>query len=347
MISSHCHLFEHAKMKFMHSLSRKDMILAAIDVTKGPGIELGPLTSPIVTKEEADIYYIDHATLDELKKKYANEPVALDEIAPIDFALGNKTISEVVGKKKFDYVLASHVIEHVPNIVAWFQDIASVLKPGGILSLVIPDKRYIFDISRNVSRPADILGAYVENRTKPSARDMYDFATEYRRDINPLAVWDSPLSDHTNAPKRYTPQEALKMCKANLDPNTYVDCHCHVFTPEAFFAILHSLAEHDLLDFEIANQFEPNAGNIEFYVSLRKIDKKRVKKEKILKSIPRTAHHSNVETLRAQLEDERHKNQVLTQRVDELMSSTSWKATKPLRKGGEIARKVKQFRQAS
>jgi 2-polyprenyl-3-methyl-5-hydroxy-6-metoxy-1,4-benzoquinol methylase len=119
--------------------------LAAIDVTTMRGLEIGPLASPRVRKDEGPVRYVDHASAAELKEKYATDAGMqgrLDEIVDVDYVLGKSTtISEATGKDApFDYVIASHVIEHIPDTIGWLDDLTHVLRVGGILSLVIPDK---------------------------------------------------------------------------------------------------------------------------------------------------------------------------------------------------------------
>jgi hypothetical protein len=50
-------------------MNRKQTILQCIDLSKGKGLELGPLFSPVVTKDEAKIFYVDHMSTEDLKKK--------------------------------------------------------------------------------------------------------------------------------------------------------------------------------------------------------------------------------------------------------------------------------------
>ncbi len=106
------------------------------------GLEIGALSNPILTKSEANIYYADHLSATDLREKYADEPVEQDKIVPVDYVLGDKSLKSTIGRRRFDYVLASHVIEHIPDIITWLQDVSSILKPDGVLSLVIPDKRF-------------------------------------------------------------------------------------------------------------------------------------------------------------------------------------------------------------
>ncbi len=304
-------------------MDRKARILHKIDVQGGSGLELGPLTTPIVTKDEGRIFYVDHMSTADLRKKYANEPVELDQIVTVDYVLGNNTLKKVVGTKKFNYIIASHVIEHVPDVVSWLQEIASILKPNGILALAIPDKRFTFDITRQDSRPADIIGAYVDKHTRASSAGMYDFAIEYRQKINAQEVVDNKYRDFSKKPKRYTPKEAWDMTLKNAAEKEYVDSHCHVFTPYSFFEIVKALIEHDLFDFEVADFHDTANHEIEFVVSLKKISKKDRRLQ--LKSVPKLPSPK--------------RNYELEERIDELekqlhnvLTSHSWRVTKPMRK---------------
>ncbi len=68
---------------------------------------------------------------------------------------------------------ASHVLEHVPNPIRWFEDVCSILAPGGKLHLKIPDSRYTFDFRRRPSGLSDLVAAYVEDRTRPTVDSTY------------------------------------------------------------------------------------------------------------------------------------------------------------------------------
>ena len=57
----------------------------------------------------------------------------------------------------YDWIIASHVIEHVPNFISYLQQCEAMLKPDGILSFIIPDKRYCFDYFSSSSSTGDVL----------------------------------------------------------------------------------------------------------------------------------------------------------------------------------------------
>jgi SAM-dependent methyltransferase len=303
-------------------VTRKERILSSIDAGKGTGLEIGALSTPILAKDEAHIFFADHMSTSGLREKYINEPVDLDKIVSVDYVLSDGSLASAVGGKKFDYVIASHVIEHIPNPVEWLGGIAEVLRPGGILSLVIPDKRYTFDITREDSTPADILGAYVDRHARAPSAVMYDYALEYRKAVIASDVAADPLADYSKNKRRYTEQEAWEMTLKNAAGKEYVDCHCHVFTPYSFMEILKVLINRGLFQFEVAKFYDTTPGEIEFFVSLKKV--KNTSPAQQLKTVPRLPKPVEVRELEIRIEQ-------LEQKLHEVLTSTSWRVTRPLR----------------
>ncbi|MCY7273284.1 MAG: class I SAM-dependent methyltransferase [Phormidesmis sp. CAN_BIN44] len=70
----------------------------------------------------------------------------LSKIVDVDYVWGEKSLIDLLETEApLDYVIASHVIEHVPDFIGWLSEVRGILKPGGILSLAIPDKRQCLD----------------------------------------------------------------------------------------------------------------------------------------------------------------------------------------------------------
>ncbi len=325
------------------NMVREERILHSIIIAKGQGLELGPLTSPIVKKNEGDIFYADHMSRDELKEKYKSEPVELDKIVPVDFILKDKSLTEAVAGKKFDYVLASHVIEHIPDTVRWLKDVAHVLKPGGILSLVIPDKRFTFDVNRQVTRPSELIGAYLDGLKKPSSAMMYDFAVNYTPNVDTASAWmDSEKYTGNRAKRRWSLQEAYGMCLQNLDPKQYVDSHCLVFTPYSFMDILREIIINDLMDYEVAFFLETQQNELEFYVSLRKIKSSKNKINIQLASLPATRKvMSQEKQLKKRLAKLEQDITILQGSIESIRESASWRITYPLRYVMSVIKRLK------
>ena len=131
-------------------MSRVDILTSMLDLS-GVGLEVGPSHNPLVSKASgARIETVDHTDQAGLVKKYANDPnVDVTKIEPVDYVSDGRPISEVIKKSKFyDYIIASHVIEHTTNPLGFFRDCYLLLKDSGVLVLAVTDRRYCFDCFR-------------------------------------------------------------------------------------------------------------------------------------------------------------------------------------------------------
>ncbi len=315
----------------------------AIEPSSQSGIEIGPLTNPIVSKDLGDIAYADRADTEELREWYRNDPtVDVEKIVGIDYLWGKSTFVEAVGAdKKFDYVIASHVIEHVPDMIGWLKEISSILKPLGILSLVVPDKRYTLDRLRRTATGADLIEACLCYLRKPSPRQIFDhFSLVVEADAQ--KIWAGECTDDTLT-KMYTNALAFNACRDSIDNNKYIDSHCWVFTPDSFFKNLELLMELDLFDFEVIHFCDTAWGENEFFVTLRKMNpllEKQKKKECQRNSLPVRPPVPLRKELLQNLRDCFHKLEAQEQMITQIKQSTSWRITAPLRKVSEKLKKA-------
>lgn len=74
-----------------------------------------------------------------------------------------------IASGKYDFVLSSHCLEHVANPLKALEEWNRVLKPGGILVLVLPDKRYTFDKDRAYTSMEHLLQDYRNGTTEKDA----------------------------------------------------------------------------------------------------------------------------------------------------------------------------------
>lgn len=315
-------------------MDRKKHILKKIQVDRALGLELGPLHDPIITKEEGRVFYVDHMSTEDLRKKYAGHPFDLDRIVGTDFVLsGNKTLKEAVKNNKYDYVVASHVIEHIPNMIAWLNDVSSVLKPGGILSLAIPDMRFTFDIGRGLSRVSEVIGSYLDGVSKSTSSMIYDSISE-AKEITPQSAWAGDVRKVLNGPTLEQIEKAWEMTLLNQKPDEYVDAHCYTFTPASFLDIIKRLMLHGLIDFEIAYFKETGHDELEFFVSLRKIKgKKNIKAQ--LSTVPKIRRQRSFVDMLTHIND-------LEKQLEMMQNSKSWMITQPLRKVNALIRKMRR-----
>src|SRR4051794_6325866 len=95
----------------------------------GRGLEIGPLDKPLATKSDVDVRYVDVFSADVLRERFRDDPgVVVDRIPEIDYPLHDsdgvmRSLREAARPDApYRWVLASHVIEHVPDLIAWLSD---------------------------------------------------------------------------------------------------------------------------------------------------------------------------------------------------------------------------------
>lgn len=249
-------------------MERKEKLLRGLDVRNAIGIEIGPLASPVVSKQEGKIYYVDYADAEFLRNRYKDDPnVDTSKIVFIDAIWGEQSLKDAIGSKAVDYVIASHVVEHVPDLVTWLDELHSVLLPGGQVRLVVPDKRYTFDYLRQTSRLSDILTAYVARARVPQPHEIFDYCLN-KVTIDTSAAWRNEI-DTTKLTKDFTFAGAMWLVHDVINNGTYHDLHCWVFTPHSFATICYQLAEVDLLKFTCEHFVDTEYGELEFFVALK------------------------------------------------------------------------------
>lgn len=243
--------------------------LEGYDVSGKVGLEFGPLNRPKVTRDESNIHYIDHTTTDKLREKYAGDPhVDLDQLAHIDIVADGRPLADLTKDiAPFDYVVAAHVMEHVPDLVGWLKDIETVLKPGGVLALWIPDKRFTFDLYRRLSAKQEVAAAYTEKRTRPGRRLIMDhFANVV--DVNCWHLWDN-YELARNASFVHGP-EYLELAHNHYEEGRYIDVHCWVFTPSSFLELMGWMTQEFGLTYNLRwNKLTP-PHDLQFFVQLEK-----------------------------------------------------------------------------
>jgi SAM-dependent methyltransferase len=254
--------------------SRRDKILANLDLHALEGIEIGALASPLVRPGEGNITFIDHADTKTLQEKYrADSSVDIANIVQVDAIWGAQTLQECLGRdKKVDYVVASHVIEHVPDLITWLSEIRGVLRPGGSLRLAIPDRRYTFDYLRFESRIHDVLDAYLRRARSPVPRLIIEHCSLVSF-VDCVAAWDGAL-DAASLRRYHSTKGGLDLARDAIDNGNYHDVHCWVFTPVAFAELCMEMAGLDLLGFACGAYFETERNELEFVVHMSPCDSK-------------------------------------------------------------------------
>ena len=254
---------------------RRDRLLAGLDLSCGRGLEFGPLASPLVRKEEGDVLYIDHASREVLIAKYANDPaVDADGIVDVDVIWDERPLKDCLpGGESYVYAVASHVIEHVPDVVGWLREVADVLRPGGLVVLAVPDKRYTFDRFRRLTTLSDLMDAYLCRSRRPTPGQIFDQAA-FGTQLEAITAWMVPTLPEKpeHAPGL---EQALEYARDAARDGRYVDVHCWVFTPASLLGAMVALMDMGLLPFRCAAFGDTQPFENEMMLLLEKVDTAR------------------------------------------------------------------------
>lgn len=246
-------------------ISRRDKILFGINRT-GLGLEIGPSHNPVAPKSEGfNVHILDVESQEGLRKKYQGHGVNLDNIEPVDFVWDGRPLTKLIGKTYcYDYIIASHVIEHVPDFITFLKECEQLLTEDGILTLVVPDKRYCFDYFSPLTTTGDVIDAWIGKRTRPSPGQIFDyFANSAKRDES-VAWANDGMGGATKLSHEF--DEAKAYFQKRLSSEEYIDVHCWRFFPPSFELIISDLNRLNLLNLIISKQFE--TVGCEFYMSL-------------------------------------------------------------------------------
>jgi SAM-dependent methyltransferase/uncharacterized protein YbaR (Trm112 family) len=131
---------------------------------------------------------------------------------------------------ELDYLCSSHVLEHLANPTGGLLEWHRVLRDGGYLYLIVPDKRYTFDISRKVTTPAHLIADFYHAVSTADADHVREFIYE---------------SDWERLQPACKPEDKPGLQKLHFDHyieqvkrGESVDIHYHTFTPDSLAGFL-------------------------------------------------------------------------------------------------------------
>ena len=138
----------------------------------GRGLEIGPLHRPMVKHDGMRVEYIDRCTVKELREHYPE----LNDLPLVEpDILGDAETLSSVPDAEYDFLISAHVIEHMKNPLGSLKQWCRVLKSGGLLYLIVPDKRVTFD----KKRVRTTLGHIIKDYQSPSNERDYEHYLDY------------------------------------------------------------------------------------------------------------------------------------------------------------------------
>jgi SAM-dependent methyltransferase len=238
------------------------------DLACQSGLEIGARDAPLVRKPDFNVAYADYADTDTIRAGLAGTGIDPAGVVDVDIVTNGGRVSDATNRR-FDYVVASHVLEHVPDLLGWLADMHRVLRPGGTLGLAVPDRRFTFDRARAESSIAEAVEAWILGYSRPSIRQIFDSAWQ-AIETSPEQGWAGDVPSAQILAQRHLRLRGMVRWSEDIHASgQYVDAHCWVFTAASFLTLLEQAAIMGLFPF-VLERFRPaDEGGYEFLVLLR------------------------------------------------------------------------------
>lgn len=267
--------------------SRQEKVFSGLN-REGLGLEIGPSHNPVAPKREGfNVHILDHLSASNLKHKYKEHGVNLENIEDVDFVWSGEPLTALIGRSAcYDWIIASHVIEHVPDLIGFLRECESLLKPNGKLSLVIPDKRYCFDYFGEVTNTGEILDALYQRRTRPTPGQVFHMHVNSVH-LNNQIAWEAGRTGQFSIGNF---DDAAALWRKATSSEEYIDVHVWRFVPASFELVLQDLRRLGLTSLSVETRFD--TAGCEFVVVLVKGERELAEVDRIcaLKSIQEAGH---------------------------------------------------------
>lgn len=238
-------------------------------------LEIGPLNYPIVNKKiYPNAFYADIRSTEDVRKLYSGNDylkttgikVDIDSIVDIDYVIKGTYSQTFRNEEKFDCVVASHVLEHMTDLIFALIDIGNILKPDGIFCIIYPDKRYSFDHFRMSASFRDAYHVF-KHGIRETAPMVFDFYYSAIMENDPYLFWNQsnlttylPAKDIKNAEDAY-----LKAA----DSRVLEDVHYWPFSDVDFLHFLYDGLRAKLLPYECISFIPCMYNTQQFMVALK------------------------------------------------------------------------------
>lgn len=273
----------------------------------GSGIEIGPGHTPMpVLYPGVSIKYVDRWEPNENEQLFPELEdasfVKPDVIANLD----TDRLSAFTDRS-LDFVIASHVGEHVADPLGLLADIYRVLRPGGVALILLPDRRFSFDSERQPTKLEQLISEHVQGVTSVSD----DQIREFIRVVEGLPETAERIADHR---KR--------------------SIHVHCWSEEEFVQVLEHTITAMNMSWELLDAIfvEEVADSFEFGFVLQRaiVDAvPEVAAERLRLAIEAMEEHAKTVPV---AETQRVRAERAEAKLKKVLGSRSWRATEPLRR---------------
>ena len=137
-----------------------------------------------------------------------------------------------IGNEQYDFILSCHNLELIANPLKALNEWLRIVKKGGSIMLVLPDKRFTFDRKRDYTQFAHLIEDFNNNIDESDMTHLEEILRLHDLDLDPIASKDF---------------EAFKArCENNIENRCL---HQHVYSPN----LLKEIFEH--LNIKVVSQY--------------------------------------------------------------------------------------------
>ena len=235
------------------------------------GLEISPYFDAFVKKDDYNVDYTDYISNEEIAVRASQNGDYTGEVIPrVDFVwTPGKTLAQcIISSDPYDYVVASHVMEHVPNPIGWLNEILRTVRDGGYVILFLPDRQISNDHFRKPTETAELIEWWIEQPVIPTSGQILDCL------VNTYCALDRDnlYFDNSHQPieplRRLYPDEvATDFALMGYNKNQYMDVHCTVWSADSFRETFQRLIAGGFINVEVETV---SSEIMEFLVVLRK-----------------------------------------------------------------------------
>lgn len=209
----------------------------------GTGLELGPGHQPFPVPDGTRVSLVDQWVPADSRALFyeLDDEVAFpqpDIVANLD----TERLAMVAGDSQ-DFVIASHILEHLADPVGMLEDIHRVLRPGGVLVALLPDRRRTFDRTRYGTGVDHVMAEHRAGITAVDDDHIVEFILH---------------ADHLM--RRAEGKEPEPLTDELVEAHRLRSIHAHCWTEDEFLDLLLYASRDVGLGFRLVDGFSSRAG---------------------------------------------------------------------------------------
>ncbi len=207
----------------------------------GSGVEMGAGHAPFPVPSGVRVSYVDRWDPEENSRLFPELADTPDFPKPDVVADLDIDRLSALDDASQDFVIASHVIEHLANPLKMLEEIYRVLRPGGLLVLLVPDRHLTFDSLREPTPLAHLVEEYRSDIREVDDAHVTDFIIGLLRSNGDQREFTDLLAERT-------PEE--------IEHHRRRSVHAHVWNRQEFEELLIFAGDDLDIRFEVVDTME-------------------------------------------------------------------------------------------